>query len=87
MVRATLDAEAERDGWPALHARLAGIAPDDPELAAFYAGLVESEGNHYAAYLIMARHIDEPETDRRLDWYLNRDAELIRQSHSLPILH
>src|SRR5467141_905490 len=27
----------------------------DPELAAFYRGLVESEGNHYAAYLLMAR--------------------------------
>src|SRR6186713_1366215 len=26
-VRAAIDAEAERDGWPALHARLAGIDP------------------------------------------------------------
>jgi len=59
----------------------------EPELAAFYASLVESEGNHYASYLIMARHIDEPETTRRLDWYLDRDAELIRQPHSHPILH
>ena len=63
------------------------LRPQEPELAEFYGSLVESEGNHYATYLIMARHIDEPETDRRLDWYLNRDAELIRQSHSLPILH
>ncbi len=63
------------------------LRPQEPELADFYGSLVESEGNHYATYLIMARHIDEPETDRRLDWYLNRDAELIRQSHSLPILH
>jgi len=59
----------------------------DPELADFYGSLVESEGNHYATYLIMARHIDEAETDRRLDWYLDRDAALIRQSHSWPILH
>src|SRR5215467_11937451 len=35
----------------------------DPELAAFYASLVESEGNHYATYLLMAKGIDEAETD------------------------
>ena len=59
----------------------------DAELAQFYGGLVESEGNHYATYLLMARGIDEPETNRRLDWYLNLDAELIRQPNPLPILH
>ena len=31
------------------------IRSRDPELAAFYASLVESEGNHYATYLLMAR--------------------------------
>jgi len=59
----------------------------DDELARFYGGLVESEGNHYATYLLMARHLDEAETDRRLDWFLDRDAALIREPHSLPILH
>ena len=59
----------------------------DPELADFYGGLVESEGNHYATYLLMARHIDEAETDRRLDWYLDRDAELMRIPNPLPMLH
>lgn len=59
----------------------------DPELAAFYASLVESEGNHYATYLLMARSIDEAETARRLDYFLDLDAELIRQPHALPILH
>lgn len=59
----------------------------DPELASFYAGLVESEGNHYSAYLIMARHIDLDETDRRLDFFLDLDAELVGQEHGLPILH
>src|SRR5215472_5974470 len=34
----------------------------DAELAAFYGSLVESEGNHYATYLLMARGIDEGET-------------------------
>lgn len=63
------------------------LREDDPELAAFYASLVESEGNHYADYLIMARHIDLEETERRLDWFLDLDAELIRQPHAEPILH
>ena len=57
------------------------------ELADFYGSLVESEGNHYATYLIMARHIDEPEADRRLDFFLDLDAELIRKPHPLPMLH
>src|SRR6266446_6839587 len=59
----------------------------DPELARFYGGLVESEGNHYATYLLMARAIDQPETDRRLDWYLDLDAQLIGQPNPLPMLH
>lgn len=67
---------------------LAGILKDrDAELSDFYASLVESEGNHYATYWLMAREIDEPEADQRLNFYLNLDAELIRQPHDLPILH
>ena len=59
----------------------------DPELAEFYASLVQSEGNHYATYLLMAREVDEAETSRRLDFYLDLDAELIRQPHQFFILH
>ncbi len=59
----------------------------DPELAQFYASLVESEGNHYSTYLLMARAIDEPETDRRLDFFLDLDAELIREPNPQPMLH
>jgi tRNA-(ms[2]io[6]A)-hydroxylase len=59
----------------------------DAELARFYAGLVESEGNHYATYLLMAKGIDEAETDRRLDFYLDLDAKLIREPNPLPMLH
>ncbi|MBM3821694.1 MAG: tRNA-(ms[2]io[6]A)-hydroxylase [Verrucomicrobia bacterium] len=59
----------------------------DPELAAFYRGLVESEGNHYATYLRMARAIDEAETDRRLDAFLDLEAALISDPHDAPILH
>jgi tRNA 2-(methylsulfanyl)-N6-isopentenyladenosine37 hydroxylase len=63
------------------------LARIDPELAAFYAGLVESEGNHYATYILMARAVDDAETSRRLEFYLDLDAELIRQGSPLPILH
>jgi tRNA-(ms[2]io[6]A)-hydroxylase len=59
----------------------------DPGLARFYGSLVESEGNHYAAYLIMARQIDEAETERRLDYFLDLDSRLIRQPNPLPMLH
>jgi len=59
----------------------------DVELANFYGSLVESEGNHYATYLLMARAVDDAETDRRLDFYLDLDADLIRQGSPLPILH
>src|SRR5215813_2996981 len=45
----------------------------DAELATFYASLVESEGNHYATYLLMAKGIDESETSSRLDYYLDLD--------------
>lgn len=64
-----------------------GVADLDQELADFYASLVESEGNHYATYLIMARHIDEAEATRRLDYFLDLDQQLIREPHDLPILH
>ncbi len=59
----------------------------DRDLARFYAGLVESEGNHYATYWLMAREIDEPEADRRLDFYLDLDARLVRQPNPIPMLH
>jgi tRNA 2-(methylsulfanyl)-N6-isopentenyladenosine37 hydroxylase len=63
---------------------LAGL---DAELSAFYASLVESEGNHYATYILMARAVDEDEAERRLDFYLDLDAKLMRQGSPLPILH
>jgi tRNA-(ms[2]io[6]A)-hydroxylase len=63
---------------------LAGI---DPELARFYGSLVESEGNHYATYLLLARDIDYAETDLRLNFYLDYEADLLRRPHSFPILH
>ena len=59
----------------------------DPALAQFYGGLVESEGNHYATYLLMAAAIDKAEADARLDYFLKLDAKLIREPNPLPMLH
>ena len=59
----------------------------DPALATFYGSLVESEGNHYATYLLMARELDEAETARRLDFFLDLDATLMREPSPHPILH
>jgi tRNA-(ms[2]io[6]A)-hydroxylase len=65
----------------------AALQARDPELANFYASLVESEGNHYATYLLMARAIDEKQTEQRLDYYLDLDAKLIVQPNPMPMLH
>jgi tRNA-(ms[2]io[6]A)-hydroxylase len=35
----------------------------------------------------MARHIDEAEADRRLDSFLDLDAQLVRVPNPLPMLH
>src|SRR5579859_6703156 len=58
----------------------AALKPTDPELSDFYQGLVESEGNHYATYILMARDINQPEADQRLNFYLDLDAEIGRAS-------
>jgi len=65
----------------------AHLTHTEPELSRFYQSLVESEGNHYATYLIMARDIDLAETETRLDWFLDHDAELMAHRHDLCILH
>ena len=65
----------------------AALQPIDVELARFYAGLVESEGNHYATYWLMARQINEREADQRLDFYLDLEAELIRVPNPRAMLH
>lgn len=63
------------------------LEPIDPSLGAFYSSLVESEGNHYATYLLMARGIDPAETEVRLDYYLDLEAGLIRERNRWPMLH
>ena len=64
-----------------------GLKETDAELAQFYASLVESEGNHYATYLLMAKEVDEAETSRRLDFYLDLEAKLMREPNPRAMLH
>ena len=63
------------------------LSNTEPVLAEFYANLVASEGNHYAEFWLMACKIDNAEAHNRLDVFLDLDAELIVQSHELPLLH
>src|SRR5438874_6292170 len=65
----------------------AALEARDAELSDLYRGLVESEGNHYATYLLMAKEISEEETAKRLSAYLDLDGELIRRPNPLPMLH
>src|SRR5215469_431456 len=65
----------------------AALQEKDPQLSVFYQGLVESEGNHYATYLLMAKEINHAEAEQRLSFYLDLDAELIQQPNPLPLLH
>src|SRR6266403_787342 len=68
-----------------------GIPFGPPYPSTCIAGLMmfirDGQGNHDAAYLLMARAIDEIETSRRLDFYLELDARLIREPNPLPMLH
>jgi len=59
----------------------------DPELSEFYGDLVESEGNHYATYILMAREIDEAEADQRLRHFLELEGTLIRNPSEYAVLH
>ena len=63
------------------------LRDSEPEISKMYADLVQSEGNHYAEFWLLACRIDDAEAHRRLDDFLNLDAELIVQSHELPLLH
>ena len=52
----------------------------------FYGNLVESEGNHYASYLLMAKKIDESEKQKRLEFFLDLDNPLIKVGLCLKYL-
>lgn len=64
-----------------------GLRSIDDELAEFYGSLVESEGNHYATFWLMACEINNSEAHARLDFFLDLEGKLMREQHDLVMLH
>ena len=77
------------EGWSCekFHVLARKLESQEAELAKFYASLVESEGHHSATYILMAREINDAETDRRLDFSLDLEAKPIRVPNPAAILH
>ena len=60
----------------------------DPELAAFYAGLFESEARHHATYTRLAKHFAPEEVViARLDELAALEAAIINRGEELPRMH
>jgi tRNA-(ms[2]io[6]A)-hydroxylase len=60
----------------------------DPELAAFYDGLFESEARHHSTYLQFARQFGTAEeVQQRLAELSAAEAEIIRRGDPLPRMH
>jgi tRNA-(ms[2]io[6]A)-hydroxylase len=61
---------------------------DDPELAAFYRNLFESEARHHATYTRLATHFaPEGEVMQRLDELAAAEAAIIAEGEDLPRMH
>ncbi len=68
--------------------QLLGGGLSDPELAAFYQGLFESEARHYATYLKLAlAYFDEVEVRARLEEYAKLEAAICAVGENAPRLH
>jgi tRNA-(ms[2]io[6]A)-hydroxylase len=60
----------------------------DPELAAFYDSLFESEARHHATYLRLARTFGPEETvQNRLELLSNAEAAIVAEGEALPRMH
>jgi len=60
----------------------------DPELAAFYAGLFESEARHHTTYTRLAKHFATEEVVlARLDELAALEATIINRGEELPRMH
>lgn len=61
---------------------------NDPELAAFYRSLFESEARHHATYAQLARHFRPADiVDERLDELAAAEAAIIAAGEELPRMH
>lgn len=68
--------------------QLLGAGLTDPELAAFYQALFESEARHYATYLKLAlAYFDETEVRERLAFYAEQEAAICALGEDAPRLH
>lgn len=60
----------------------------DPELAAFYGSLFESEARHHSTYVRLAKdYIPEDQVRKRLEELAEAEAEIISQGSELPRMH
>ncbi len=68
--------------------RLIAEAQQDPALLRFYKELWTSEAKHGHIFVKMAlEYFDHDEVYPRLDWWLDREAEVIRDLSIRPALH
>ena len=60
----------------------------DPELAAFYRGLMASEARHYGIYWVLAtQYCDRAEVDQRLEELSHAESEILSELYHLPRVH
>ena len=72
------------------HERLGLIADHcpDPELAAFYRGLMASEARHYGAYWVLANtYFDRKQLAERLQELATAESEILSTLHPEPRIH
>jgi tRNA-(ms[2]io[6]A)-hydroxylase len=61
---------------------------DDPELAAFFGGLFESEARHHSTYVRLARDfMTEAQVQRRLRELADEEARIILDGDDVPRVH
>ena len=72
------------------HERLGLLAEHcpEPELAAFYRGLMASEARHYGAYWLLAdAYFDRGQVTRRLEELAAAESEILSTLHPEPRIH
>ncbi|NJL82415.1 MAG: tRNA-(ms[2]io[6]A)-hydroxylase [Chloroflexaceae bacterium] len=72
------------------HERLGLLAQycPEPELGAFYRGLMASEARHYGIYWVLAsRYCDRQEVEQRLEELANLESEILVTLHPEPRIH
>ncbi len=60
----------------------------DPELAAFYRGLMASEARHYGIYWVLAtQYCERSAVDQRLEELSHVESEILSELYHLPRVH